>query len=169
MKIDADHDIPTPFVSTGQKVLSQWIDDNDHMNVGWYLRAFDEGFDTTYAALGLGYDLIHSRRFSTMTVDTHVSYHRELLLDAPLRITCQLVDCDRKRAHWLQAMYHADEGYLAATAEWLILFIDMTKRKVAPMPDDIFDRMLRVRSAHAALPLPVPLGRTISIGNRSSR
>ncbi|MBI2254771.1 MAG: thioesterase family protein [Proteobacteria bacterium] len=166
MKTAADSPIPAPFVSLGQKVLPEWIDGNDHMNVGFYLRAFDQGFDTTYEALGLGYDLIKTRGFSTMTVDTHVSYHRELLLDAPLRITCQLVDCDRKRAHWIQAMYHADDGYLAATAEWLILFIDMTKRKVGSMPDDIFARMERVKAAHAALPLPVPLGRTISISNR---
>lgn len=158
--------IPAPFVSLGQKVLPDWIDGNNHMNVGFYLRAFDQGFDTTYEALGLGYDLIETRGFSTMTVDTHVSYHRELLLDAPLRITCQLVDCDRKRAHWIQAMYHAEQGYIAATAEWLILFIDMTKRKVGSMPDDIFAQMERVKAAHAGLPLPVPLGRTISIGNR---
>jgi len=166
MTLAPNSPIPTPFVSTGQKVRPEWIDGNDHMNVGFYLRAFDEGFDTTYEALGLGYGLIKERGFSTMTVDTHVSYHRELLLGAPLRITCQLVDCDRKRAHWIQAMYHAEEGYLAATAEWLILFIDMTKRKVAAMPDDIYARMERVKMAHADLPLPVPLGRTISIRNR---
>lgn len=166
MKITADSPIPAPFVSLGQKVIPAWIDGNDHMNVGFYLRAFDEGFDTTYDALGLGYGLIKERGFSTMTVDTYVSYHRELLLDAPLRITCQLVDCDRKRAHWIQAMYHAEEGYLAATAEWLILFIDMTKRKVASMPDDIYARLERVKAAHASLTLPVPLGRTISISNR---
>lgn len=168
MKITADSPIPTPFVSLGQKVLPAWIDGNDHMNVGWYLRAFDEGFDTAYEALGLGYGLIKERGYSTMTVDTHVSYHRELLLGAPLRITCQLVDCDAKRAHWIQAMYHAEEGYLAATAEWLILFIDMTRRKVAAMPDDMFAQLERVKAAHAGLALPVPPGRTISIKNRKA-
>ncbi|MBL8709515.1 MAG: thioesterase family protein [Rhodospirillaceae bacterium] len=161
-----DSPVPAPFESTGHKVLPAWIDGNDHMNVAWYLRAFDDGFDTAYEAVGLGYGLIKTRGFSTMSVDIHVSYHRELLLDAPLRITTQLVDHDAKRMHWMQAMYHAEEGYLAATAEWLILFIDMTRRKVAAMPDDILARIAAVKAAHAALPLPVPLGRTISIHNR---
>lgn len=168
MKLTRDSSIPTPFVSLGQHVLPEWIDGNDHMNVGFYLRAFDQGFDTAYAALGLGYELIDARGFSTMTVDTHVSYHRELLLGAPLRITSQLIDCDRKRAHWIQAMYHAEKGFLAATAEWLILFIDMTKRKVSNMPDDIFLLMEQVKAAHNGLPLPIKLGRTISINNRGN-
>lgn len=168
MKITPDSPIPAPFVSLGQKVLPGWIDGNDHMNVGYYLLAFDAGFDTTYDAVGMGYDLIKTHGFSTMTVDTHVSYHRELLLGAPLRITCQLVDCDPKRAHWIQAMYHAEEGYLAATAEWLIMSIDMNKRRVAAMPDEIYATLQRVKAAHANLALPVPLGRTISIHNRKS-
>lgn len=162
----SDQAVPTPFVSLGQKVLPAWIDGNDHMNVGWYLRAFDDGFDTTYDTLGLGYAEIKRTGFSTMSVDVHISYIRELMLHAPLRITTQLVDHDRKRAHWMQAMYHAEEGYLAATCEWLILSIDMNQRRVATMPDAIYDRLAEVKLAHAALPLPAPLGRTISIHNR---
>ncbi|TDQ84080.1 (3S)-malyl-CoA thioesterase [Dongia mobilis] len=161
-----DGPVPAPFVNTGQKVLPEWIDGNDHMNVAWYLRAFDDGFDSTYEALGLGYAEIKKTGFSTMSVDVHISYHRELLLGAPLRITTQLVDHDSKRAHWMQAMYHADEGYLAATCEWLILSIDMKERRVAPMPAQILDRLAAVKTAHAGLPLPAPLGRTISIHNR---
>jgi acyl-CoA thioester hydrolase len=164
-----DGPVPAPFVNTGQKVLPEWIDGNDHMNVAWYLRAFDDGFDTTYEALGLGYAEIKKTGFSTMSVDVHISYHRELLLGAPLRITTQLVDHDQKRAHWMQAMYHADDGYLAATCEWLILSIDMRERRVAPMPAQILDRLAAVKAAHAGLPLPAPLGRTISIHNRKKQ
>lgn len=161
--------IPAPFTSTGQKVLPEWIDGNDHMNVGWYLRAFDDGFDTAYNALGLGYDAIKKTGFSTMTVDCHISYIRELMLGAPLRITAQLVDHDEKRAHWMQAMYHAEEGYLAATCEWLILSIDMKVRRVGPMPKEVYDMMAAIKAAHAHLPLPSPLNRTISIHSRAKK
>jgi hypothetical protein len=45
-----------------------------------------------------------------------------------------------------QRMYHAKYGYLAATAEWMSLHVDMKTRRVAPWPDKILDnsRVMRV-------------------------
>ena len=37
---------------------------------------------------------------------------------APLRITTQLVDFDAKRMHFIQCMYHAGQGFLAARADY---------------------------------------------------
>jgi len=169
MLLGSDDPIPTPFVNLGQTVLSEWIDGNGHMNVAFYLRAFDEGFDSAYRAIGLGYERIETSGFSTMSVDVHISYHRELFEAAPLRITTQLADCDEKRAHWVQAMYHAEEGFLAATVEWLILSIDMRQRKVAPMPPDTLALMRRVKAAHVGLAMPMELGRALSIHGRPKR
>ena len=58
------------------------------------------------------------------------------------------------------------KGFLAATCEWLILFIDMNKRRVAAMPDDLTALMSRVKQAHHALPLPPEVGRSISLSNK---
>jgi acyl-CoA thioester hydrolase len=55
---------------------------------------------------------------------------------------------------------------LAATCEWLILFIDMNARRVAAMPDDIFAMIGRVKAAHAKLPRPPEIGRHISLRNK---
>jgi len=69
----------------------------------------------------------------------------------------------------MQAMYHAEEGYLAATCEWLILSIDMKVRRVGPMPKEVYDMMAAIKAAHAHLPLPAQLNRTISIHNRTKK
>lgn len=159
-------DIPAPFVSAGETVPADWIDGNGHMNVAYYLLAFERGFAPPYTFLDFDYDLIARRGFSSMTVEVHIAYHRELLEGAPLRITTQLIDCDDKRAHWLQALYHAEENYLAASAEWLILSIDMRRRRAAALPEDLQAALQRVKAAHAGLPLPVPLKGSISIHNR---
>jgi acyl-CoA thioester hydrolase len=97
----------------------------------------------------------------------HLSFKRELFEGAPLRITSQLVDFDAKRCHFIQAMYHAQEGYLAATVEWLLLYIDMTQRKVTTMPPSLQAHLARVLEAHRAVPLPGPVGRGISIPRRT--
>jgi acyl-CoA thioester hydrolase len=42
----------------------------------------------------------------------------------------------------------------------------MNKRKVAEMPDDIFALISRVKTAHAGLPKPPEVGRSISLENK---
>ncbi len=158
--------IPAPFVSTSLTVRPEWIDGNGHMNVAYYLKAFDEGFDAAYDAIEFGFDLIESRGVSTMAAEMHITYQGELFEGDPIRIETQLVDFNRKRFHWFQQMRHGETLKLAATCEWMILFIDMNKRKVAEMPDDIFTLISRVKAAHAHLPRPPEVGRSISLENK---
>jgi hypothetical protein len=58
-------------------------------------------------------------------------------------------------------MYHRERGYLAATNEWLILYVDIDKRRVGRMPPALERRMQAVLDAHATLPLPPEVGRRI--------
>ncbi len=166
MIIGPDTPIPAPFTCTSIKVLPEWIDANGHMNVAYYLKAFDLGFDTTYDALGMGYDLMDRQSASTMAAEMHITYQNELLEGDPIRVESRLIDFDAKRFHWFQTMHHADKGYLAGTCEWMILYIDMTRRRVASMPDDLAALMARVKQAHDALPPPPELGRSISLKNK---
>jgi acyl-CoA thioester hydrolase len=166
MAHDTSDPIPAPFVCDSLSVRPEWIDGNGHMNVAFYLKAFDEGFDTVYDRLGLGFDLIARRGVSTMAAEMHITYQGELFEGEPIRVETQLVNHDRKRFHWFQQMRQRETGKLAATCEWMILFIDMNQRRVAEMPDDIFDLVSRVRAAHAGLPAPPELGRRIALENK---
>ena len=158
--------IPAPFLCNEISVRPEWIDGNGHMNVAYYLKAFDEGFDAAYAAMEFGFDMIERRGVSTMAAEMHITYQGELFEGDPIRIETQLIDFNRKRFHWFQQMRHRETLQLAATCEWMILFIDMTKRKVAEMPDDIFDLVSRVKATHAHLPRPPEMGRFISLENK---
>ena len=55
-------------------------------------------------------------------------------------------------------MYHAREGYLAATNELLSLHIDTRRRRSTPFPDDLLARWARIHAGHAALPRPPEAG-----------
>jgi acyl-CoA thioester hydrolase len=39
---------------TEGSVLPEWIDNNDHMNLAYYVLLFDLATDTVYDALGIG-------------------------------------------------------------------------------------------------------------------
>jgi acyl-CoA thioester hydrolase len=62
-------------------------------------------------------------------------------LDDPYVITSQVLAYDAKRIHQFMRMYHADEGFLAATAEWMNLHVDLLGRRVTPWPSDILARI----------------------------
>ncbi len=59
-------------------------------------------------------------------------------------------------------MFHATEGYLAATYESLSVHVDMAQRRTAPMPEVLSARLAQVMKAHASLPRPWQIGHVIS-------
>ena len=158
--------VPAPYINETQSVLPEWIDMNEHMNIAYYLVAFDRAFDQAYAQMGLTTEALKKTGSSTFVAEMHITYQRELLKGDPLRVATQLIGFDAKRMHWMQTMYHRREGYRAATAEWLILHIDLRQRKVATMPDALRGRLSAILAAHATLPPPPEAGRRVDLANR---
>jgi acyl-CoA thioester hydrolase len=158
--------IPSPFVgdtvSTG-KVLPEWIDFNGHMNVAYYVLAFDLGVDALWLDFGITAQHVQQNQSSTFAVETHVLYKQELKLDDPYVVTAQILAFDDKRIHQFQRMYHAESGFLAATAEWLTLHVDLEKRRVAPWPTNILDGISRIAKSQGNWQYPDDAGSTMKI------
>jgi acyl-CoA thioester hydrolase len=149
------------------KVEPGWIDYNSHMNVGYYLVAFDKGTDGLLDHLGLGEAYRRATNHSMYVLEAHVTYERELKLRAPFTIETQLIDADEKRIHFFHRMHHADEGFLAATNELLALHVDLTGPRAAALPGDALTRLEPLLAAHRRLPAPPQLGRRIGIKRRA--
>jgi acyl-CoA thioester hydrolase len=60
-------------------------------------------------------------------------------------------------------MYHAEEGYLAATCEWLNLHVDLNTRRVGPWPDFVLRALAEFTSRQEGLPYPGEAGRRIAV------
>ena len=161
-----DTPFPAPFVCDRFSVPHEWIDLNGHMNVARYLQAFDQAFDEAYEQVGLTKAHMDKEGGTTFAAEMHITYQRELLLGDPLRITTRLLAYDVKRMHWIQCMYHREKGYLAATDEWLVLYVDIGKRRVGRMPAAMERNFQRLLAAHAGLPLPPEVGRRIEFARR---
>jgi acyl-CoA thioester hydrolase len=144
-------------------VQPEWIDFNGHMNVAYYVLAFDQATDKFFDQIGLDEAYRTATNRSTFAVEQHVMYLREVKLGDPLRFTTQLIDYDAKRVHYFHRMYHDGEGYLAATSEILSVHIDLgLRRSVAFGPPDNA-RLVALAAAHAGLPRPEQSGRVIGI------
>lgn len=153
-----------PLALHRESVDPAWIDYNGHMNLAYYVLAFDHATDVFFDYLGLGVAYLEANNCSTFALESHVTYGREMKSGEPMRFETQLLDHDAKRLHYMHFMYHAEEGYLASTNELISLHVDMTQRRSAPMPQSIIERVDQVAATHSALPRPPQAGRVISLG-----
>jgi acyl-CoA thioester hydrolase len=153
--------IAAPLDLHRETVLGEWIDYNGHMNVAYYVLAFDHATDAFFDFIGFDEDYRRTTGYSTFAVESHVTYQREVAEDDALRFTTQLLGFDEKRLHYIHHMYHAEQGFLAATSEWLSLHVDLNRRRVAPMPEAISARLAAILAAHGGLPVPPEAGRAV--------
>jgi acyl-CoA thioester hydrolase len=154
-----------PFDAYRDRVRPEWIDHNQHMNMGYYLVVFDFATDAFLAWVGLDEAHRRERRVTTFCLEAHITYHREVGAEAPLRFTTVLLAHDDKRIHYFHQMYHATEGYLAATNELLSLHVSRDTRRSAPMAPQILARLAEIQRAHDALPRAPQVARVIGLAN----
>jgi acyl-CoA thioester hydrolase len=152
-----------PFVSPVMKVEPEWIDYNGHLNMAYYNVLFDRAVDEAYEIMGCGLAYLKETRHSTFTAEAHIRYLRELHAGAPVRVTLQLLDFDAKRMHYFEQLFHAEENWLSATSENMVLHVDMRAKKAAPFPEAIKARLQCMKAAHAHLPVPDGAARRIAM------
>jgi len=152
-----------PLVLWRETIRPEWIDYNGHMNVAYYTLVFDRAVDAMFEHLGMGRAYRDAGKGSSFSVEQHITYNREVLEGDEVRIETRLAGFDEKRIHHYHEMFHAADGYLAATTEFLSLHVDLSTRRVAPLPADILDRLAALHAAHAALPPPRNAGRAIRV------
>ena len=158
--------IDAPLRLYRDRVRPEWIDYNGHMNVAYYVLAFDYATEAFFEYLGMGEKYLADRNCSTFAVEMNVSYVREIHEGEPLAFATWLLGHDAKRLHYYHEMYHGEEGWLAAGCELMSLHIDMSVRRTAPFPENIMANLDRVAAAHAAVPAPDRAGRKIAMPPR---
>lgn len=157
--------IPAPLTLHREAVQPDWIDYNGHMNVAYYVLAFDHATDALFDFLGVGEAYRRATGCSFFAVRQNIDYVREVHAGEMLSFETHFLGCDDKRLHFHHAMYHLQKGYLAATTELLALHINLAARRAAPIPDDARARAEALAEAHAVLPEPEGLARKIGLKN----
>lgn len=143
-------------------VLPAWLDYNGHMNVAYYLVAFETGIDAYKAVVGMDLAYIEGTGRSTVALESHITFQNEAMLGEALRIETRIVDFDGKRAHIYQELFRGED--LLATQETLSLSFDTRARKSCRFEDAVAARYRALVAAQAALPRPKWLGRAVGIG-----
>jgi len=156
-------DLSAPFDRHRAAVRPEWVDGNGHMNVGYYLVAFDHATDTISEQLGIDWRYVERGLGRVFALEAHLTFERELLAGDALRITTQILGQDEKRAQLFHAMYHGRDGFLAATNEVMLLHVGFATRRAAPWAAETRERLAAMAAAHRTLPRPAQAGRAIAL------
>ena len=116
---------------TTQKIIKEWTDYNGHMNLSYYILIFDIGAEVILSKFKMGEHSAKKTKKSTMVVETHTTYNREVKEGDEVDVVLSHFDHDNKRLHYKLEMYDKTKNTLSATTEVFSLYIDLNIRKVA--------------------------------------
>ncbi len=144
-------------------VLPEWIDHNGHMNLAYYVVVFDLAGDALHDHLELDLPFRERTGYSTFAAEAHTKYEREVKLGDRLCVFSHLLGADAKRLYVFHEMFHADEGFRAATQEVMSLHVSLTTRRVTALPEDKLAALRAVVARRRDAALPPEVGRRIAM------
>jgi carnitine 3-dehydrogenase len=163
---DPDAAIEAPLHLHDTPALPEWMDYNGHMSESCYLLAFGDSADAFFRYIGID-ETYRAAGRSLYTSETHLHHRQEAAEGEPLELTLQVLDHDRRRLHIFHEMRHGETGTLLASAEQLLVHVDMGAGRSADMPDELHQRIAAIHRAHQALPRPDVVGRPMGIRHNS--
>lgn len=159
---DDGAEIPAPLRLHRTPVSSRWVDYNGHMSESCYLLVFGDNSDAFFRYLGIDEQYRESGH-SLYTVETHIHHRREAAEGEPLALSLQVLDHDTKRVHLFHEMRHGRSDLLLATAEQLLVHVDIDRGKSSELPHHLHQRLASIHRSHAALAVPDVVGHPMGI------
>jgi acyl-CoA thioester hydrolase len=134
-----------------KKIIKEWTDYNNHMNLSYYILIFDIGAEVILSKFKMGEHSAKTTKKSTMVVETHTTYNQEVKEGDEVDVSLAYFDHDSKRLQYKLEMYDKAKNVLSATTEVLALYIDLNKRKVAEFENEkiqIMDEFIKKNKVH---------------------
>ena len=121
---------------TNKIIIKDWIDYNGHMNLSYYILVFDMGAEVILSKFQMGEQAAKTTKRSTMVVETHTNYIKEVKENDEVIISLSHIDHDKKRLHYKLEMYEKSGNILSATTEVLALYMNLDERKVSEFENE---------------------------------
>jgi acyl-CoA thioester hydrolase len=153
--------IDAPLRLHETEVAAEWADYNGHMTESAYLLIVGDSADAFFRYVGVDDDYRAAGR-SLFTAETHLRHLGQARTGDRLRLSLQVLGVDAKRLHIAHEI-RSENGAVLATAEQLLLHVDLAAGRATPFPAELAGRLAQIRAAHAALPRPGYAGRSIQL------
>jgi acyl-CoA thioester hydrolase len=137
-------------------IPESFIDEFGHVNVMWYTHLFTGGASGLFQIVGLTREHFDANHTGSFALEQHFRYLKEVRLGQHVTLRSRVLGRTAKRWHTMHFMTIDESDLLAATAEVVSTYVDMTVRRSAPMPKAITDAMDRLVAEHSKLDWDAP-------------
>lgn len=153
-----------PILCAERAPRPEWIDYNDHMNLGYYLLAFDQAAEAFFERW-MDLNASYARRcgMGSFVLQSHMHFLSEVRLGERFGVFIQLLDHDAKRWRYVLTMRAAADARLCATCEQIAMNVDHASRRSAPLPEAQARRLAALMAAHRDLPTPPQVGAPLGV------
>jgi len=158
--------IDAPLELHRATVPTAWVDYNGHMSEWCYLLLVGDGADAFFRYIGID-EAYRAAGHSLYTAETHLHHLRESALGDRLVVPLQLLEVGPKSLHLFHTVHNELTGADVATAEQLLVHVDMESGRVVAMPGDLRGRLEAIMKAHAELPRPPEVGHVMGVRRAS--
>ena len=159
-----DKTLSSPYKTRNQKVLSEWIDYNGHMNVAYYTLAFDKALDFFFEdVLGIGPTFVEKNKEGPFALKASYNYFSELLEEESFFVDISILDFDSKRVHVFGEMRKDKSLELSAVFETVLMNMDLSARTVKQYPDRVLELFSIFKSSLVVDNIPIEIGKKITL------
>ena len=116
------------FHLASRKIIKDWTDYNEHMNMAYYVLIFDEAWETMLNKFEMGGAKAQINKRSTMVVETRTTYDNEVKENEEVDVYCTFFDHDKKRLHLKCEMIEKKQENLLQLQK-VYLFISILKKE----------------------------------------
>ncbi len=138
-------------------IPGDYIDGFGHVNVMWYTHLFTEAAGGLFRLVGLTREHFAANRTGSFALEQHFRYLKEVRLGQHVTCRSRVLGRSAKRWHTMHFMTIDGLDALAATAEVVSTYVDMTVRRSAAMPAAVTDAIDRLLADHASLDWDAPM------------
>ena len=138
-------------------IPEDFIDVFGHVNVMWYTHLFTEAAVGLFQLVGLTGEHFTTHRTGSFALEQHFRYLKEVRLGQHVTLRSRVLGRSAKRWHTIHFMTIDELDALAATAEVVGTYVNMTVRRSAAMPVAIADAIDRLLTVHASLGWDAPV------------
>ncbi len=149
--------------TTKVEIKPEWMDHNGHLNVAYFVLAFDYATDAVYEEWEIGEHYPDDSGCSVYTLGMDVDYLAELFAGDEVIVSTQLLDWDHKRIHYYHRMLNAKTNEVVAVNECLVMNVHLESRRSAPFPETVQKKLNQVMDEQEGLEKPEKSGRRLSI------
>lgn len=140
-----------------ETIPDTYKDENNHMNVRYYMKIFDDAGYPLIAEFGLTMAYHAQHGTGGFDLEHHLHYLNEVHIGDTVAIYYRVLARSAKRVHYMFFMVNETRQTVAATFECVNSFADLSVRRTAPYPPEIAEKIDSILAQHQALQWAAPV------------